>query len=258
MILSLINVQGVVLKDISLGETDKIITVFTDKLGKIDIVAHGARRPKSPIASSTLPFCYSRFLVYKGKNLYTLRQSSIIESFQRIIMDLNKLAYGSYFLELIDILNEKEVKNVYMLGVLLKTLYLLYHDDIDLDIIKLTFEYKVLSFAGFQPIVNSCIKCKRRNNLKYFSIKDGGIFCSDCVNFNNDFFELKNEEINFLNKIRNIKIEELRNIKYDRRLVENLSVIMEKYVSYHVERQIKSLNLIKDLKGVDGYGRNNS
>ncbi|MCX7903793.1 MAG: DNA repair protein RecO, partial [Caloramator sp.] len=176
--MSLINLQGVVLKEMPLAETDKIITLFTDKLGKIDVVAHGARRPKSPIASSTLPFCYSRYLVYKGKNLYTLNQSSIIESFQKIIMDLDRLAYGSYMLELIDVLNEKEVKNVYMLGLLLKSLYMLYNDDINLDVLKLVFEYKSLCFAGYQPIVNQCIKCRTKKNLRYFNISEGGILCT--------------------------------------------------------------------------------
>lgn len=249
IILSLINLQGVVLKEMPLAETDKIITLFTDKLGKIDVVAHGARRPKSPIASSTLPFCYSRYLVYKGKNLYTLNQSSIIESFQKIIMDLDRLAYGSYILELIDVLNEKEVKNVYMLGLLLKSLYMLYNDDTNLDVLKLTFEYKALCFAGYQPIVNQCIKCRTKKNLRYFNIAEGGILCTDCVAKYSNNILLSDEEVIFLNQIRNIKIEDLRNIKYDSSSLERLTSLMEDYFKHHIDREIKSLYLIKDLKG---------
>jgi DNA repair protein RecO (recombination protein O) len=249
MILSLINLQGVVLKEMPLAETDKIITIFTDKLGKIDVVAHGARRPKSPIASSTLPFCYSRYLVYKGKNLYTLNQSSIIESFQRIIMDLDRLAYGSYMLELIDVLNEREVKNVFMLGLLLKSLYMLYNEDINLDLLKLTFEYKVLSFAGYQPIVSQCIKCRSKTNLRYFNITEGGLLCSNCAVKSVENILLSDDEVKFLNQIRNIKIEELRNIKYDSIILEKFIKIMEDYFKHHIDREIKSLNLIKDLKG---------
>lgn len=46
MILSIQKIQGVVLKTINYDDYDKIITIFSDKLGKIDVMCHGARRTK--------------------------------------------------------------------------------------------------------------------------------------------------------------------------------------------------------------------
>ncbi|KRQ86645.1 DNA repair protein RecO [Caloramator mitchellensis] len=246
--MSLGNVQGVVLKSINLGESDKIITIFTDKLGKIDVVAHGARKPKSQIASSTLPFCYCKFSIYKGKNLYTLSQSQIIESFQRIIMDLEKLSLGSYILEMIDVLNEKEAKNVYMLGLLLKSLYLLSDSDVDLELLKTTFEYKIVSLSGYQPSVLNCVKCKSNEELHFFSITDGGMVCDKCFVNKGMVYELNNSELDLLRTLRNIKLEDLRNINYNKLNLKRLDEIMEKYISYYTEREFKSLNLIKEIK----------
>lgn len=42
-------------------------------------------------------------MVYKGKNLYTLQEGKILNSFQGLLDNLNKLTYSSYLCELIDI-----------------------------------------------------------------------------------------------------------------------------------------------------------
>ena len=100
--MSLIKTQGIVLKEMNLAENDKIITILTDKLGKIDTVVHGAKSHKSKFMASTQPFCYGEYIFFSGKSMYTLSESNINESFQAILMDFDKLLYGSYMLELID------------------------------------------------------------------------------------------------------------------------------------------------------------
>lgn len=244
MILALTKVQGIVLKSINLGESDKIITVYTDILGKIDMVVHGARRPKSKFMASTQPFCYCEYVIFKGKNLYTLSDSSINESFQVILQDLTKLAYGSYFLELADALNEKENKNVSVLALLLKTLYLLIHDDVDVKLLRFAFDFKAISLSGYMPQINYCIKCKREvNNRAFFNISDGGVLCSDCKGIKNSY-SLKTEELQLLQKIKLIKLEDLRNIKYDEKNLVLLQNILVNYIQYHTGKEFKSLSLI--------------
>lgn len=247
MVLSLTKVQGIVLKGINLGESDKIITVYTDALGKIDIVAHGARKPKSKFMASTQPFCYCEYVIFKGKNLYTLSDSAIIDSFQTILQDLVKLAYGSYFLELIDVLNEKENKNVSILALILKTLYLLIHDDIDIKLLRFAFDFKAISLCGYMPQVNYCIDCRRNIEGKcFFSITDGGVVCADCKNAKSSY-SLKEDEIHLLQKIKLIKLEDLRNIKYDDKNLSHLQNIILNYIQYYTGREFKSLSLISKI-----------
>lgn len=246
MILSLINVQGVVLKYIKLGESDKIITILSDKLGKIDVVSHGARKTKSKFMASTQPFCYGEYQIYKGKSLYTLSQSSIINSFQSIIMDLDKLSYGVYFLELIDNLTENETKSVSMLALLLKTLYILTHDDINLKLLRLTFDFKAISIAGYMPQISKCLKCGDKIFEGYFSIIDGGIVCRNCKD-NKYNYGINKETMNYLHIIKNIKLEDLRNIKYDEKTIDYLQNIMTRYIFYQTEKELKSVSLMNKI-----------
>jgi DNA repair protein RecO (recombination protein O) len=248
MVLSLAKVQGIVLKSINLGESDKIITVYTDTLGKIEMVVHGARKSKSKFMASTQPFCYCEFVVFKGKNLFTLSESAIIESFQEILQNLDKLAYGSYFLELVDVLNEKENKNVSILALLLKTLYLLTHDEINIKLLRFAFDFKAISLFGYMPQVNYCIKCRRKIQDKgFFSIAEGGVGCDDCKNLIKNCYSLNEETIAFLQKIKLIKLEDLRNIKYENKNLALLQNIFLNYIQYHTGRDFKSLSLISKI-----------
>lgn len=246
--MSLKKVQGVVLKTINLGESDKIITIFTDSIGKVDVVAHGARKTKSRIMASTQPFCYGEYVLYKGKNLYTLSQSSIIESFQSILMDLDKLAYGSYFLELIDNLNEKEFRNVSMLALLLKTLYILVNDNVNLELLRLTLNFKAISLSGYLPQLNVCQNCSTKiGDNAYFSIEDGGLKCVKCGSIYKNY-ELSKSHIQFLHILKNIKLENLRDINYDKRVIEFLQIILDNYIKYYTGKEFNSIGLIKKIK----------
>lgn len=244
MILSLTKVQGIVLKSINLGENDKIITLFTDVLGKIEVVVHGARKAKSKFLASTQPFCYGEYLVFKGKSLYTLSESSIIDSFQSVLMDFEKLTYGSYFLELTDALNEKDNKNVSILALLLKTMYLLIHSETDIKLLRLVFDFKAISLAGYMPQINYCTNCRKKIEGKgFFSIVEGGIACEACKSFKSSY-SLNEEVILLLQKIKLIKLEDLRNIIYNNRDLAFLQNILLTYIKYHTEKEFKSLNLI--------------
>lgn len=242
----MVRLQGVVLKSMDLGENDKIVTIFTDKLGKIDAVAHGVRKAKSKQASSILPFCYGEYVLYKGQSLYTISQTEIRESFQQIIMDLDYVTYGSYFLELIDVLNEKECPNVSMLALLLKTLYVMVNSDVNLPVLRLVVDFKAVSIAGYLPRVGVCGNCRKKTDSGYFSIENGGIYCSSCRP-ESSCYNISKENMELLRIIKNIKLENITNIIYKQENIEYLQKIMTRYITYHTDRELKSAGFINQI-----------
>ncbi|MEF9951680.1 MAG: DNA repair protein RecO [Clostridium sp.] len=239
------KVQGVVLSSRNLNDSDKIITLLSDKYGKIDIVANGCRRPKSRFMSSVQMFCYGEYVITSGKNLYTLKESSIIESFQGLILDLDTLSYGSYFLELIDSLVEKDMKNVHLLALTLKTLYILLHSKDKLPLLKVVFDFKAISIAGYMPEITKCVSCCDKDGPFVFSSSQGGIVCKKCNTINE--VELTYNEISFLRSIKNIKLEDLSKLSASKETIDNVSRIITFYIHSHIEKEFKSLQLIKVL-----------
>jgi DNA repair protein RecO (recombination protein O) len=247
IILSLIKTQGIVLRHNNLGESDKIITIFSDKLGKIDVVVHGAKSHKSKFMAASQPFCYGEYVLYKGKSLYTLSESNIIESFQAILSDFDKLLYGSYILELVNHLAEKDVKNVSLLALLLKTLYIMTHDEVNIEIIMLVFEFKAISISGYLPQVKYCLNCKNELSEGYFNIENGGINCNSCGKTNSKDYKIDEIILKYFQIIKNIKLEDLKKLNLDNEKVEYIKIIMKNYIMYHCDKKFNSLDIIDKL-----------
>ena len=101
--MALVKTKGVIIKVQDYKENDKLLWMYTEELGKVTCIAKGAKRSKSQLLSVTLPLCFGEYLLFKGKNLYNLQEGKIINSFQGLLNNLEKLTYSSYLCELIDI-----------------------------------------------------------------------------------------------------------------------------------------------------------
>ena len=66
----LTRTRGLVTKAVNFGEGDKILTLLSDRFGKIQVMAKGARRTKSKLMAGTQLFCYGDFVLFKGKSWY--------------------------------------------------------------------------------------------------------------------------------------------------------------------------------------------
>ena len=63
---------------------------------------------------------------------------------------------------------------------LLNTIYVISETDRDLDFVLSIFKLRLLSIIGFRPTIEKCCNCGKKENLMYFSLKDGGLKCADC------------------------------------------------------------------------------
>ena len=73
--------KGIVLSERAVGEADRIYTILTRDLGKIQAQAIGARKNSSKMRGSIEPFSLSNISFVKGKNYWRLTSA---ESIKRI------------------------------------------------------------------------------------------------------------------------------------------------------------------------------
>ncbi len=62
------KMRGLILKEVNTGEADKIITVLTEKNGKISVLAKNIRRVKGRFGAGASFLCYSDFEVEPSRN----------------------------------------------------------------------------------------------------------------------------------------------------------------------------------------------
>jgi DNA repair protein RecO (recombination protein O) len=63
------QIEAVVIKRIKLGESDRILTLYSESSGKIKAVAKGARRTASKLGGHVEMLTRSQLLVAKGRSL---------------------------------------------------------------------------------------------------------------------------------------------------------------------------------------------
>jgi len=245
--------EGVVLKKNKISDSDVILTIFTRKSGKLKAVAKGARRPKGKLSSASHPFVFGEFVIYKGSNLDRISSAEVYESFYKIREDLQKLSYASYFLELCDSVVVEGVTNNRLLRTLLRSLYLITYKDINLDILKLAFEIKMLLYTGLAPEITKCVNCSNPLELSNFSVEHGGILCRNCSEeLNNPGFMINNKILNIMNYLLKKDVEITSKLKMNENYIITIDKILEEYISYHLDKKkYKSLDFLKEIKNID-------
>lgn len=245
--MSLFKTSGVIIKAIDYKENDKLIWIYTEDLGKITVIAKGAKKSKSKLFSVTSPLCYSQYMLFKGKNLFNLQEGKIINSFKGLMNNLSKLTYASYICELIDIAIEEGEINRSLYVEFVKTLYLLDTDAIDYELLIRSFELKVLKATGYAVNLEYCNMCRKKiRSSKYISMHTYSGICNECNK--NGSIPISKEAfaaLKFLNKIDASRI-------YMMKLSETIKKEIEKVNLYFIEtnysRKPKSLEMLNYIK----------
>ena len=246
----MIRTEGIVLKEIRYKDTSKIINVYTKEYGRISIMARGAYRPKSKIIANTQPFSYSEYNLHRGRNFFYLNQGDLLNSFYCIREKMERVAYGSYMLELIEksLPEEEEHEKIFLL--LKKGLIIL--EKLDSDFIKfiISYELKFISFLGYKPYLQACVLCGNKNmNRIKFSIENGGMICSNCFNKSSFSFAIDNETYKAINQFLYTTLEDAYKVNLPYKSLYKLHEILVEYILYNIDRKkFNTLSLMSSLK----------
>ncbi len=142
--------EGVVLVRKNYGEADRILTVFSKDFGKLPLMAKSVRRPASRKRGGIEVFSHIKFQAVSGKGMDLITEVEVINSFNEIRADLNKVSVSYYFCEVVGkITNEKETNREVFL-ILLKYLNRLISEN-KLKTLRNEFAREVLVTLGFWP-----------------------------------------------------------------------------------------------------------
>ena len=103
--------EGIILKRINLGETDRILTIYTKHYGKIRAIAKGVRKITSRKGGSVEAFNHVSLFLVQGKNLDIVSEVEVINSFKSWRKNLKKVGLSYYFCELVDRLTPNSQAN---------------------------------------------------------------------------------------------------------------------------------------------------
>ena len=241
--------QGIVLRYTNHGEADKILTLLTRSKGKVKAYAKGCRKPKSSLLSSCELFAFSEFVLYKGSSFYHITQAETREIFYNIRNDLLKLSHANYFVELADFVSVEEVASERLFLLLAKALYYLSTGDVQLGILSLGYQLRLMDISGFRPHINRCVSCGCTEGDSFrFSIELGGLICGECRMEDKSAYKISAGSIEMFKIFLNTDISRLNTIKMDNTIFNEMDKIIRVFVQTHLDKRFKSLEFLDEIK----------
>lgn len=241
-----VNVTGMVLNTMPISEYDKRITILTKERGKITAFARGARRPNSQLLAATNPFSFGEFELFEGKSSYNVSKANIHNYFRELTLDVDAAYLGFYFLEFADYFCQENNDEKDMLKLLYQSLRALESPKLSNDLVRAVFELKAMTINGEGPSVFSCMHCRKTEDLDYFSVWRGGIFCPECKSGQKTrkIHESTRYAMQF---IVSSKVEKLYTFQLSEEVLKEFQKIMSEYLHMYVKHSFKSLQIIDEL-----------
>ena len=146
-----INLTGMVLKTVPIGEYDRRVVILTKERGKVSAFAKGARKPNSRLLAATSPFTFGEFRLYEGRSSYNIMETDISKYFEGFREDFEAACYGMYFLEVMDYYTRENNDEKRMLKLLYQSLRALQLPSLHKELIRYIFEIKALTLNGEYP-----------------------------------------------------------------------------------------------------------
>ena len=173
--------EGIVLKQMPLGEADRILTIYTPDLGKLRAVARSVRRPKSRIAGHLEPLTRTRVSISEGRSLDHIGEAETLRSYRRLREDLELVSKAMYLADLVDSFTVDRSPSAALFDLLAGSLARL-ETARNADQVLRYFEVRLLHTSGFGPELRECVEC--RSDLEpathLFCPAAGGILCAEC------------------------------------------------------------------------------
>ena len=239
--------EAVVLRQMPLGEADRILTLFTPERGKLRAVAKGIRRPKSRFGGHLELLNRVSVSLAEGRNLDVLTDAQAVQSFRGLRDDLQGLSRAMYVAELVDRFSIERSPSTQVYRLLVEALTRL-EQGRQQGLLLRYFEMGLLDRSGYKPELHLCVECRLTLEPAdhYFSSAKGGVLCPECRIGSDDV--LLPISLNGMKVLRLLQREAgfagTAGLKLSPRLLAELERLLQSYIRYLVEREIKSAEFV--------------
>ena len=245
----LYRTEGVILHRSDFGEADRLLNVFTPRLGRLRLLAKGVRKPTSRKSGHVEPFTHVNLLVARGKTLDIVSQVEIVEPFRPLHEDLERASLAYYVAELIGSFTEEHDENAPLFDLTLAT-YARLCDARDALLVLRFFELRALGLLGYQPQLHFCVACQAQLEpvTNYFDPALGGVLCPRHVEGVGGALALALPSFKVLRYMQTQPWEQVSALRLKPETHLDLEAVLERFIVYVLERRLKSIEFIHRLR----------
>ncbi|PZS14152.1 MAG: DNA repair protein RecO [Solirubrobacterales bacterium] len=177
-----LKTEAIVLRSIRYGEADRILHLYTPRLGRIGAIAKGARRSRSRFGARLEPFFHIRAVLHEGRgDLLTVSGVDTVAAHGALREHAATLDAAARACDAVARMFETPDPHPEVFVLLANQLALLNADVANAQPASgLAFRLKLLLAAGILPQLAACVSCGEDQHLHGFSAAAGGVVCSSC------------------------------------------------------------------------------
>lgn len=171
---------GIVLKRRSFREEDRFITVFTDELGKVELLAKGSRKSTSKLAGMLEPATQIRVGMVRGRSFDRLTSARALTVYPALKSSLASTVATGIVLQAVDLVTAREHPDPFMARFLRSAL-----GDLDRGVsgplVLGRGLFVILHAGGLKPELSRCERCGRvlsADETSSLNLTSGGLLCS--------------------------------------------------------------------------------
>lgn len=233
--------EALVIKTHPLGEADLLLTLYTPSLGKVRAVAKGARKLTSKMIGHLEPLTRVELALAQGRNLDTVTQAQVLDSFAQVKASLEATSRGLYLAELVEGFGVEGVGSPVLYNLLLDCLSAL-DSPAHPSLVLLYFQLHLLKHSGFMPEFYQCVECHSeiRPGQHRFSPTTGGVLCKDCSLSGKVTMPLSLGALKVLRFLDRSSLEDAMRLRLSQSLEREVWDLLQSTVRYWLERDVRS------------------
>ncbi len=246
------DTEGIIFKQIKTVSGRRMVLLFSKKFGKISAGTNINEKGKGKSALAMRPFTYGRYELYKNRDTYHINGAEVLKSYYRIGEDVEKYMCCSYVLELTERVLAEDAKASEIFYLLLDFFSIMEERKKKFETIVLAYQVKLLQLLGSMPKLDACTRCGTTEDLKSFSVKDGGLVCGKCLlqeNMNDRLiYESNFAIVDILRYFLRHPLKSFKSLALEESVQGRLGQILKEYFAYHLDiKTLKSEGFVMNL-----------
>lgn len=179
-----ITTQGIVLRHADYREHDRMLTLLSPALGRVEALCRGCKRPQSPLLSASEWFVLGEYVLYTGKGHMTVTSCRVTETFYPLRSDYERLKYATYLLSVTEAAVQPGDRAVELFTLLARSLSRLAYTEKAPQAVAAAFLLHFSAVSGWRPRLSHCVRCGKRledQEIRLLDIENGGLLCGACA-----------------------------------------------------------------------------
>lgn len=240
---------ALILKRRDMGEADRLVTLLTPELGKVDVLAKGARKPATSKTGHVELFTRADVLIAQA-SIPLLTQAEMTRPYLLLREDLLRGAYASYCAELLDRFSFAEDTHNKALFDLLDQTFERLCADADPRRVVRYYEMHLLEWAGFRPELGECVVTHEplMPEDQWFSHAEGGVVSPEGARHLPNLVALPRDTLKVMRHLQRSRYAQVANLKISDALHNDVERVMLGYIRYTLESRLQSIDFIRLLQ----------